>query len=76
LTCTARPRSRKLWALKEGKPFDAGYPDFFLNRVREDGIFDNLGVTKRDIKVNEANRTVDVVLTFSGDAPPPKKPKF
>lgn len=67
---------RKLWALKEGRPFDAGYPDFFLNRVREDGIFDNLGKTKRDIKVDEANRTVDVVLTFGGDAPPPKKDPF
>jgi outer membrane protein assembly factor BamA len=66
----------KLWALKEGQPFNAGYPDFFLNRVREDGIFDNLGKTKRDIKVDEANRTVDVVLTFGGEPPPPKKDPF
>ena len=55
---------RKLWALKEGKPFDADYPDFFLARVREDGYFENLHNTKAVVKVDEPSRVVDVVLQF------------
>jgi outer membrane protein insertion porin family len=66
---------KKLWAMKEGKPFDAGYPAFFLDRIREDAVFDNLGKTKVDLKTDDASRTVDVTLTFS--APPlPEKKKF
>jgi outer membrane protein assembly factor BamA len=56
---------KRLWAIKEGKPFDADYPDFFLNRVREDGIFDNLGKTRSAAKVDEQARTVDVTLYFN-----------
>ncbi len=29
--------------MKPGAPFDAGYPDYFLARIAEDGLFDNLG---------------------------------
>ena len=45
---------RKLWGLQDGKPFDADYPDYFLNRIREDGLFDNLHKTKA---VHEGGRT-------------------
>ena len=55
---------RRLWALKTGAPFDAEYPDYFLQRVREDGVFDNLGKTRAEAQVNEANLTVDVTLHF------------
>jgi len=55
---------RKLWGLKEGKPFDADYPDYFLNRIREDGVFDNLHKTKVVTKVDEQNHLVDVTLQF------------
>ena len=55
---------RKLWAIKEGSAFDADYPDFFMNRVREDGLFDNLHDTKASSKVDEQNHTVDVTLRF------------
>jgi len=55
---------KKLWALKPGKPFNGDYPDYFLNRVREDGVFDNLHNTKAVVKVNEQARTVDVTLQF------------
>lgn len=58
---------KKLWALKEGQPFDADYPEYFLARVREDGIFDNLGRTKSAVQVNEQERTADVTLIFHGD---------
>jgi outer membrane protein assembly factor BamA len=67
---------KKLWALEPGKPFNVEYPQFFLNRVREDGIFDNLGPTRPDLKVNDAGLTVDVTLVFLRDAPPkPARPE-
>lgn len=56
---------RKMWTLKTGKPFDAEYADFFLNRVREEGVFDNLKETRAATAVNEATRTVDVTLYFN-----------
>ena len=55
---------KKLWSLKEGKPYNADYPDFFLTQVKERGIFDNLGKTRFEIKINEQERTVDVTLYF------------
>jgi len=55
---------KKLWAPKEGKPFDADYPDFFLARVHEDGYFENLHNTKAVVKVDEPSRVVDVTLQF------------
>lgn len=55
---------KKLWTLKEGKPYNADYPDYFLNRVREDGVFDELGTTKTAQEVNEETRIVDVTLKF------------
>jgi outer membrane protein assembly factor BamA len=69
------PVIRKLWALKEGQPYNNEYPDLFLNRVREQGVFDNLGKTSAKINVNEKSRAVDVTLRFEG-APPPKKEPF
>ena len=55
---------REMWTLKEGKPFNSDYPEFFLQRVREAGVFDNLGKTRSVVDVNEQSRTVDVTLKF------------
>jgi outer membrane protein insertion porin family len=55
---------KKLWGLQEGKPFDGDYPDYFLNRVRSDGIFDNLHNTKAQVNVDDEHHTVDVTLQF------------
>lgn len=55
---------KKLWGLQEGKPFDGDYPDYFLNRVRSDGIFDNLHKTKAQVNVDDEHHTVDVTLQF------------
>ncbi|MDE3167105.1 MAG: hypothetical protein KGN36_14975 [Acidobacteriota bacterium] len=57
---------RRIWALKEGKVFNPEYPDHFLSRIREQGLFDDLGQTKSEVKVNEAGHTVDVTLHFGG----------
>jgi outer membrane protein insertion porin family len=57
---------RRIWNLKEGKPFNPDYPDLFLRRVREMGLFDNLGATKAESQLNQREHTADVTLTFAG----------
>ncbi len=75
LDILSEPEIRKMWGLKTGEPFDAEYPDRFLQRVREEGIFDNLGDTKSLIQKDDQARTVAVTLIFKGAPPkPPKKP--
>ena len=64
---------KRIWAIKEGKPFNADYPQIFLDDVRAQGLFDNLGTTKPETKVNQQDHTVDVTLTFAGAGPPQKQ---
>jgi outer membrane protein insertion porin family len=64
LDIQTEPAVRKLWALKEGQPFNGEYPQFFLSRLREDGVFENLGKTKADVKVDEKQLRADVTLVF------------
>jgi outer membrane protein assembly factor BamA len=67
---------KRMWGLKEGKPFNAEYPDHFLNSIREQGVFEKLGNTRADVKVDEQTHTADVTLVF-GAAPkelPRKRP--
>ena len=70
LDIVTEPVIRKMWALKEGKPFNVEYPDYFLGRVRDEGVFDNLGDTVSKAQVNDASRTVDVTLVFKGEEHP------
>jgi outer membrane protein insertion porin family len=63
----------RMWNLKPGKPFNPEYPDFFLKRVKEDGVFDQLGETKSETKIDAVAHTVDVTLRFG--TPPVKKAK-
>ena len=70
---------RKMWTLKEGKPYNPDYADYFLGRVREEGVFDNLGETRSEAKVNEQAHTVDVTVYFKGGTPannPKKRREF
>jgi outer membrane translocation and assembly module TamA len=62
---------RRIWSIKRGTPFDPDYPAQFLDRVRRQGLFDNLGKTTPATKVDEKTQTVDVTLTF---AAPPRHP--
>jgi len=64
LDILSEPSVRKLWTLKEGNPFNADYPDYFLEQIRTQGLFDGLGKTRSSLKVDEQNRIVDVTLTF------------
>jgi outer membrane protein insertion porin family len=68
LDLEGEPAIRKLWAMKEGKPFNPEYPEYFLAQVKERGIFDNLGDTKANVDVDEKNRTVNVTLNFRGSS--------
>jgi outer membrane translocation and assembly module TamA len=64
LDLTGEAAVKRMWALQEGKPFDGDYPDYFLNRVQQDGLFDNLHKTKAQVNVDEEHHTVDVTLQF------------
>jgi outer membrane protein assembly factor BamA len=59
----------RIWTLKEGKTLNPEYPDHFLNRIKEEGLFDGLGAAKADMKVDAAKHTADVTLTFTGEDP-------
>jgi outer membrane protein assembly factor BamA len=69
LDLIGEPAIRKMWGAKEGKPFDADYPDAFLKDVRDQRMFDNLGPTTAETKVNEDSKTVDVTLSFAPAKP-------
>jgi outer membrane protein assembly factor BamA len=72
LDLIGEPAVRKMWKIEPGQPFQDGYPESFLNRVREEGIFDNLGKTRAESNIDEATHTVDVTLFFSGAGTPTK----
>jgi outer membrane protein insertion porin family len=60
---------KRIWTMQPGNPFNPDYPDLFLKRVKEEGLFDHLGKTKADTKLNDKAYTADVTLTFSGEDP-------
>ena len=64
---------RKMWGVKAGDKFPQGYGDYFLDKVKEEGIFDNLGDTKATQTVNAETHVVDVALDFKYGAPKEKK---
>ncbi len=64
LDLVAGPAVRKRWGLQLGDPFNASYPGFFLNRIKEEGMFDNLKDAGWTIQVSESKKTVDATLTF------------
>ncbi len=64
LDIESEPVIRKMWGLKEGKPFNPEYPDVFLNRVRADQVFEELGETRSGVTIDRAAKTVDVTLFF------------
>ena len=55
---------RKMWTHKEGTPYNPEYPDYFLRHVHEEGIFDNLGETRPETKIDDKTHIVDVTLNF------------
>ena len=60
---------RKMWTHKADTPYNPDYPDYFLHQVREEGLFDNLGETRFETKIDDKTHIVDVTLYFKY-APP------
>ena len=68
LDLTTQPVIEKLWGEKPGHPFNPDYPDFFLKRVNQEGIFDNLSdATRSDYTADSSTHNVTVHLYFKGD---------
>jgi outer membrane protein insertion porin family len=80
LDLNGEPAVRKLWGMGSGKPFNPAYPQHFLDRIKEMGIFDNLGETKAVTTTDEKIHVVDVTLYFGsakkrpGSIPYPELP--
>ncbi len=73
LDLVSEPVIRKLWGEKPGQPFNPEYPDFFLKRVGEQGLFDNLNDTRSDYSADPASHNVTVHLYFKGGKPKEEK---
>jgi outer membrane protein insertion porin family len=66
LDMTAQPVIEKLWGEKPGHVFNPDYPEFFLKKVQEQGLFDNLADTHADYTADATTHTVIVHLYFKG----------
>ncbi len=66
LDMASEPVIERLWGEKPGKPFNPDYPDFFLKRVQERGLFDNLADTSADYTADASTHGVVVHLYFKG----------
>jgi outer membrane protein assembly factor BamA len=75
LDLEGEPVIRKLWGLQPGNAFVPGYPDHFLERVNEMGLFDDLKSTEAETNIDQDKHTVDVTLTFKAGRAAPKKRK-
>ena len=65
LDIETEPVIRKMWTIMPGNPFNPEYPDHFLNRVKDGGVFDYLKTTRSETKVNAKDNTVNVTLYFN-----------
>ncbi|MEP7364739.1 MAG: POTRA domain-containing protein [Acidobacteriota bacterium] len=70
------PAVEKRWALEPGKPYNAAYPLFFINRLIEERMFEDLGGIHHKTAVDEAAQTVDVNLIFDPAKREAKQEKF
>jgi len=73
LDLSGEAEMKRIWTLQEGQAFNPEYPALFLKRVREGGMFDNLGQTKADVKVDEKAHVANVTLNFKGVPPVTEK---
>ena len=73
LDITTEPEIRKMWGMREGAPFRDQYPEKFLQRVKDDGVMDNLGETRAKLTFDEARAVIHVSLTFAGEKKAPEK---
>jgi len=58
---------KKAWGIKEGKPFDGDYPDYFLQQILRAGIIRRSGphpVRKQSGRANSRGRRYFVFSSF------------
>jgi outer membrane protein assembly factor BamA len=75
LDLEGEPVIRKLWGLQPGKAFVPDYPDHFVARVNEMGLFDDLKSIEAEPNIDQDKHTVDVTLTFKAGRVAPIKRK-
>jgi outer membrane protein assembly factor BamA len=56
---------RKMWIVRGGEPYPAGYHDLFASSVKQEGLFDNLGGIKASAAIDRKTHVVDVTLEFT-----------
>jgi outer membrane protein assembly factor BamA len=66
LDITSQPVIEKLWGEKPGHVFNPEYPEYFLKRVKEQNLFDNLADAHADYTTDTSTHTVTVHLYFKG----------
>ena len=59
---------RKMWTVKPGDPYPGNYPNNFVDEVKKQGLFDNLGDISATPSINRDTRIVDVTLNFTTPA--------
>lgn len=70
LDILSEPVIRKMWAMKEGQPYNAEYAANFLRRIEEEQIFENLGKTAVKEIPDPERKVVGVTLLFGAAAQP------
>lgn len=65
---------RKMWGIKAGDPYPGTYPEHFVQSVKDEGLFDNLGGITATPAIDHERHVVDVTLSFAGAVPKPRKP--
>lgn len=58
---------RKMWGEKPGDAFNSEYPAHFLAEVKNQGIFEHLGDTKSEVKLDEQTHKAEVTLIFGAE---------
>jgi outer membrane protein insertion porin family len=66
LDMMSQPVIERLWGEKPGHVFNPDYPEFFLKKVQEQGLFDHLADAHSDYTSDSASHTVTVHLYFKG----------
>jgi outer membrane protein assembly factor BamA len=74
LDILSEPVIRKMWGEREGKPYDPKFADSFLNNIRDQRMFDNLGKTEAIPEIHEDTKVVDITLDFKGARKPRRDP--
>ena len=66
LDLNSEPGIRKMWGLNSGKPYNADYPQRFLDEIKNQGLFDDLKSMSFEEQVDKKKATVAVTLVFVG----------